>query len=112
LAALFLNFQAYLLFLFVFQWLQSGFHISTLIGLVMHNMEWRKPWKINSNETLDLYQSWKFIPAGIILSILILTPSHHKIGYLELLIPEMVYEFEKCSGTSINYKPGIETGLR
>jgi hypothetical protein len=24
----------------IFQWLQSGFRISTLIALVMHNMEW------------------------------------------------------------------------
>jgi len=35
------------LFLSVFQWLQSGFHISTLIALVMHNMEWMKPFKKN-----------------------------------------------------------------
>lgn len=45
-----------LLFLSVFQWLQSGFRTSTLIALVMHNMEWMKPLKqINPNETLDLY---------------------------------------------------------
>jgi len=36
-----------LLFLSVFQWLQSGFRISTLLALVMHNMEW-----ISMNETL------------------------------------------------------------
>jgi hypothetical protein len=43
-------------FLSVFQWLQSGFHFSTLIALVMHNIEWMKPLKkINPNETLDLY---------------------------------------------------------
>jgi hypothetical protein len=49
-----------LFFLSVFQWLQSGFRISTLLALVMHNMEW-----ISMNETLtnqryeilDLYQS-------------------------------------------------------
>jgi hypothetical protein len=36
-----------LLFLSVFQWLQSSFQISTLIALVMHNMEW-----ISMDETL------------------------------------------------------------
>ncbi len=43
LAALLLNLQLCLFFLSIFQWLQSGFHISTLIALVMHNMEWMKP---------------------------------------------------------------------
>ncbi len=33
--------------LFVFQWLQSGFRISTLIALVMHNLE-----QISMDETL------------------------------------------------------------
>jgi len=80
-----------LLFLSVFQWLQSGFRKSTLIALVMHNMEWismDETLKNERNETLDLYQSWKFIPAGIMLVILILIPLHHEIGYLELLIPD------------------------
>jgi hypothetical protein len=36
-----------LLFLSAFQWLQSGFHISTLIALVMRNMEWMKPLEKN-----------------------------------------------------------------
>ncbi len=36
-----------LLFLSVFQWLQSGFQISTVVALVMHNMEW-----ISMDETL------------------------------------------------------------
>jgi len=49
-----------LLFLSVFEWLQSGFRISTLIALVMHNMEWismDETLKNQRNETLDLYQS-------------------------------------------------------
>ncbi len=47
-----------LLFLSVFQWLQSGFRISTLIALVMHNMEWismDETLKNQHYETLDLY---------------------------------------------------------
>jgi hypothetical protein len=35
-----LNLQARLLFLSIFQWLQFGFHISTSIALVMHNIKW------------------------------------------------------------------------
>jgi hypothetical protein len=38
-----LNLQAWLLFLSAFQWLQFGFHISTSIALVMHNIKWMKP---------------------------------------------------------------------
>jgi hypothetical protein len=59
--------------------------------LVMHNMKWISMDETLKNEryvTLDLYQSWKFIPAGIMLVILILIPLHHEIGYLELLIPD------------------------
>jgi hypothetical protein len=50
-----------LLFLSVFQWLQSGFRISTLIALVMHNMEWismDETLKNQHYETLHLYTSW------------------------------------------------------
>jgi len=47
LAAVLLNFQACFLLVSVFQWLQSGFLISTLIALVMHNMEW-----VSMDETL------------------------------------------------------------
>jgi hypothetical protein len=39
----------------------SGFHISTLIALVIHNMVWMKLYKFNPNKILDLYQSWNFI---------------------------------------------------
>jgi len=49
-----------LLFLSVFQWLQSGFRISTLFALVMHNMEWismDETLKNQHNEPLDLHQS-------------------------------------------------------
>jgi hypothetical protein len=49
-----------LLFLSVFQWLQSGFCISTLIALVMHNMKWismDETLKNQRYETLELYQS-------------------------------------------------------
>jgi hypothetical protein len=79
-----------LLFLSVFQWLQSGFCISTLIALVMHNME-----RISMDETLKnqrnedtgdtgfipelkIYTSWYHVSQ-------ILIPLHHEIGYLELL---------------------------
>jgi hypothetical protein len=53
-----------------------------------------KPSKYNLNETLDLYQSWNFIPASIILVILISIPLHHGIEYLELLIPEWYMSLE------------------
>jgi hypothetical protein len=59
--------------------------------LVMHNMEqisMDETLKNQHNETLDLYRSWKFIPAGIMLVILMLIPLHHENGYLELLIPD------------------------
>jgi len=49
-----------LLFPFVFQWLQSGFRISTLLALVIHNMEWismDETLKNQWHEILDLYQS-------------------------------------------------------
>jgi hypothetical protein len=45
------TFQACLLFLSVFQCLRSGFHISTLIALVIHNMLWMKLYKFNPNKT-------------------------------------------------------------
>jgi hypothetical protein len=99
LAALLLNLQGCLWFLSIFQSMQSGFHISAPIALVMHNMEWMKPYKINPNETLDLYQSLNLIPL------------HHEIGYLEFLIPEWYYEFEKYSGTKCSLVPHFRTNL-
>ncbi len=95
-----------LLFLSVFQWLQSGFRKSTLIALVMHNMEWismDKTLKNERYETLDLYQSWKFIPAGIMLVILILMPLHHEIGYPELLIPDWYMSLRNSLLVPVSY---------
>jgi hypothetical protein len=74
--------------------------------LVMHNMEWismDKTLKNERYETLDLYQSWKFIPAGIMLVILILMPLHHEIGYPELLIPDWYMSLRNSLLVPVSY---------
>ncbi len=90
-----------LLFLSVFQWLQSGFCISTLIALVMHNMKWISMDETLKNQryvTLDLYQSWNFIPAGIMLVISILIPLHH-----EIVIPDWYMSLRNSLLVPVSY---------
>jgi hypothetical protein len=61
-----------LLFLSVFQWLQSGFCISTLIALVMHNME-----RISMDETLKNQRNEDTGDTGFIPELKIYTSWYH-----------------------------------
>jgi hypothetical protein len=78
---------------------------------VCKTWSWMKLLKFNSNETMDLYQSWDFISAGIILVILILVPLPPEIGYLELFDTRMIYEFEKYYVTRTSLVPHFRTDL-
>jgi hypothetical protein len=69
--------------------------------LVMHNMKWismDETLKNQRYETLELYQSWKFIPAGIMLVISILIPLHH-----EIVIPDWYMSLRNSLLVPVSY---------